>query len=91
MLRVVWTVNGQRVRNLRNLVELLRDSDDEFVVIEFALRGTETLVFSRRELIASTDEILADNDLRSQASPDMLAIWNGGKPHTLARQDSPGN
>lgn len=74
--RVVKTVNGRRIENLADLVEIFRDSGDEFLAIEFDMRGAETLVFSRSELIAATEEILTDNGLRSQGSADMLAIWN---------------
>ena len=36
----------------------------------------ETLVFPRAEMVAATDDILSDNGIRSQGSPDTLAIWN---------------
>ncbi len=74
---VVKTVNDVRVKNLRHLVELLRDSRAEFIRFEFARRGGETLVFPREELLAATEEILTDNGIRSAGSPDMLAVWNG--------------
>src|ERR1035437_1056989 len=74
--QVVKTVNGHQVKNLAALIEILRDCRDEFIAIEFDLRGAETLVFSRTELLAATDEILTDNGLRSQGSADMLAIWD---------------
>ena len=74
--QVVKTINGHPVRNLGHLVEILRDSKDEFVAIEFDVRGAETVVFPRKEMLAATDEILTDNGVRSQGSPDMLAIWN---------------
>ncbi len=74
--QVVKTVNRIPVKNLEHLVELLRDLKDEFISIEFESRGAETLVFPRREMIAATDEILTDNGVRSQGSPDTLAIWN---------------
>ncbi len=74
--QVVKTVNGCPVKNLAALVEFLRDCRDEFSAIDFTQRGAETLVFSRRELLAATDDILSDNGLRSQGSADMLAIWN---------------
>ncbi len=74
--QVVKTINGIEIKNLNHLVEVLRDAKDEFVVIEFDNRGGETLVFPRAEMVAATDEILTDNDLRSQGSPDTLAIWN---------------
>ena len=56
-------------------MELLRDSKDEFVRLEFDMRGGETPVFPRAEMIAATDEILIDNGIRSQGSPDVLQIW----------------
>ncbi len=72
---VVESVNGMPVRSLRQLVERLRDLKDEFVV--FAMAGrSETLVFSRREILDGTDGILTDNGVRTQGSPDMQAVWD---------------
>jgi S1-C subfamily serine protease len=73
---VVKSVNGHAVRNLGHLVEILRESKEEFLVIESDHRGGETLVFQRKEALAATDEILNDNGVRAQGSPDMLAVWN---------------
>ena len=74
--QVVKSINGVAVKNLGHLVQLLRDAKDEFIVIEFDSRNGQTLVFRRTEILAATEEILTDNDLRTQGSPDMLAIWN---------------
>jgi S1-C subfamily serine protease len=74
--QVVKTINGVKVRNLAHLVELLRDSQEEFIRIEFYNRYGETLIFPREKMLAETDAILTDNGIRSQGSPDMLAIWN---------------
>jgi len=71
---VVESVNGKPVRSLRQLVEMLRDLQDEFVVFDMAGRS-ETLVFSRREVLDGTDAILTDNGVRTQGSPDMQAVW----------------
>jgi len=76
MSQVVKTVNGINIKNLGHLVQVLRDSKDEFIAIEFDSRGGETLVFPRAEMVAATDEVLSDNGVRSQGSPDTLAIWN---------------
>ena len=76
---VVKTINGTAIKNLDHLVEVLRDCKDEFVTIEFAGRGGETLVFPRAEMVAATDDILTDNSVRSQGSPDTLKIWNEKK------------
>jgi S1-C subfamily serine protease len=72
---VVASINGEHVRSLAHLVALLRDLKDPFVSIEFDQRGSEALVFSRPEILAATDEILTDNGIRSQGSPDMMTIW----------------
>ena len=72
--RVVSAVNGTTIKNLRHLVEVLRDSQDEFLTFEFAGKG-ETLVFPRKELVAATDELLSDNGIRDQASPGLLEVW----------------
>jgi len=75
--QVVKSINGHDVKNLANLVELLRDSKDEFIRIEFDRRGGgETIVFPRKEMIDDTESILIDNGVRSQGSSDMLKIWN---------------
>jgi hypothetical protein len=73
---VVKTVNDIPIKNLRHLVDVLRDSRAEFIKFEFSLRGGETLVFTRKEMLAATEEILADNDIRAQGSPETLAVWN---------------
>jgi S1-C subfamily serine protease len=78
-LAVVEKVNGTRVKNLLHLVQLLRDSKDEFIVLEFAGRGREKLVFPRAEMAAATEEILSDNGVRALGSPDVLAVWEAGK------------
>ena len=73
--RVVQTINGIPIKNLAHLVALLRDTADEFITIKFAGRGTEALVFSRQDIVAATNEILSDNGVRAQGSPDILKIW----------------
>ncbi|HWA87821.1 MAG TPA: trypsin-like peptidase domain-containing protein [Opitutus sp.] len=73
---VVKSVNGTPVKNLLQLVELLRDGRDEFVVIDYEGRSGEAMVFPRKETLAATDDILSDNGIRAQGSPDTLAVWN---------------
>jgi len=74
--RVVKTVNGIAIKNLRHLVEVLRDCKDDFITIVFAGREVESLVFPRQEMISTTDDILNDNGIRSQGSPDTMEVWN---------------
>jgi S1-C subfamily serine protease len=74
---VLARVNGKPVRSLRQLVGLLRDLTDEFVTFEFEQTDRETLVFSRTQVVAATESILADNDVRAQGSPELLDVWRG--------------
>jgi S1-C subfamily serine protease len=74
--QVVKKVNGIPVRNLNHLVEILRDAKDEFIIVECDTRFGETMIFPRAQMLAATDEILTDNGVRSQGSPDTLTIWN---------------
>jgi hypothetical protein len=32
-------------------------------------------VFSRPAMMAATDDILTDNGVRAQGSPDIMAVW----------------
>ena len=73
---VVEKLNGIPVKNLNHLVEILRDAKTEFITVEFNTRYGETMIFPRAQMVAATDEILTDNGVRSQGSPDTLAIWN---------------
>jgi S1-C subfamily serine protease len=72
---VVNSVNGTHVRSLSHLVALLRDLKDPYVTIEFDQKGNEALVFSRAAMLAATDDILTDNGVRAQGSPNMMAVW----------------
>jgi hypothetical protein len=75
----VAEVNGVRIRKLQHMVEVIRDATGEF--IEFAFHGneTDTIVFKRKEALAATEEILNDNSIRQQCSPDIAPIWKQTK------------
>jgi len=74
---VVKSVNGVPIRNLRHMVEVLRDCRERFVTIDFMGRDVTKLVFERVPTLASTEDILGDNGIRAQGSPDMMAVWSG--------------
>ena len=80
---VVYSINGKRIKSLRHMVAVLRDLQDPFVTIEFDQKGGEALVFARQAMVSATDDILTDNGIRAQGSPDTLAVWQdksaGGK------------
>jgi hypothetical protein len=35
------------------------------------------LVFPRKEMVAATDDILSDNGVRAQGSPELMQVWSG--------------
>ncbi len=73
---VVEKINDAKVKNLRHLVELFRKVEGEFVTIELAGKY-ETLVFRRKELFDSTEEILENEGIRKQVSDDLREVWKG--------------
>jgi S1-C subfamily serine protease len=74
--QVVREVNGTRIRNLRHLVEMLRDAKGPFVEFEFCEKYVETLVFDRKEVLAAMDDILSDNNIGKQWSDnDLRKAW----------------
>jgi hypothetical protein len=79
MGRVVSAVNGTPVKNLRHLVELLRDCKDDWIVLSLAGRFGEGLVFPRKEAAAATEAILIDNGIRAQGSADVMSVWSGSR------------
>jgi S1-C subfamily serine protease len=78
---IVASVNGTHIRSLAHLVAVLRDLKDEFVTVEFEGEGSEGLVFPRAAAVAATENILSDNDVRAQGSPDMLKVWENKGTH----------
>ncbi len=72
---VLYSVNDIKIRSLAHLVSTLRDLKDDLVVLHFEQRYGETIVLPRKTVLAETEAILSDNGIRSQASPDMMAIW----------------
>jgi S1-C subfamily serine protease len=78
-MKVVKEINGTHVRNIRHLVELLRDAKGKYVTISFDDRASETIVFDREDILRATDEILNDNGLRQQASEELSTFWSQKK------------
>ena len=75
---VLSEVNGVPVKNLRHLVEILRDNRDEQISFKFASSGVlthETMVFNRADLTDATVKILEENGIRYPYSQDLRAVW----------------
>lgn len=74
-MATVSTVNGERVKSLAHLTELLRDASGEYV--EITLGGSyPTLVFDRQAAEEATEEILTDEGIRRRGSKKILEVWN---------------
>jgi S1-C subfamily serine protease len=78
ILPVLDSVNGESVKNLAHLAELLRDAEGEYIEFRFAGTTNETLVFDRQKLEDSTEDVLDDAGIRSRASDDVFDILTGG-------------
>jgi hypothetical protein len=75
---VLSEVNGQRVKSLQHLVQLLRDDTQSQITLKFARasrRTHETMVFNRAELLESTAKIIEENGIRYPYSPDLRPLW----------------
>ena len=80
---VLSEVNGVPLKNLRHLVEILRDTRDEQISFKFAASGVlthETMVFNRAELKDATSKILEENGIRYPYSADLRTVWEAAGP-----------
>jgi S1-C subfamily serine protease len=73
---VLGKVNGTKVKSLRHLVEMIKNSKDEYLTFEWDDDSTETMVFKREELLGACEEIYEDNGIRSPVSDDLKDIWD---------------
>jgi hypothetical protein len=73
--QVVESVNGTRIKNLRHLVETIRDCRDEFLTIRFAEEGSETMVFRRQPMLDATEPLMSQNGIPRRGSEDVLPVW----------------
>ncbi len=82
--QIVQTVNGVSVKNMAHLVELLRDSHKEYLIITFEGHFAEKLVFRKSAIEKATEEILSENGISRRGSADMMAVWEK-KPEPLVK------
>lgn len=75
----VKSVNGIEIGNLGQLVEVLRDCTEDFLVFEFQDKNVEKLVFSTKDFIESTEQVLDDSGIRRQGTKRYMKIWNAGE------------
>ena len=75
---IVSHIDDTPVKNLAHLVRTLRDASGPYVTFRMAGKY-ETIVFQRKELLESTEEILADEGIRNQCSEDLRELWSGSE------------
>ena len=73
--QTVDKVNGVKIKNLKHLVETLRDSKDDLLEISFNEEQCETMVLDRKAMMAATEDVLSDNSIRKYASDDLIPVW----------------
>ena len=75
--KVVRDVNGIHIKNLRHLVETLRDSKGKYTRFRFADDFSDVLVFDKNDLERATGEIMEDQGIAParRGSADVLKIW----------------
>jgi S1-C subfamily serine protease len=76
--QVVKDVDGVSVRNLRHLVELLRDGRGEFLTIRFFGEISETLVFPRKVIEDASPGLMGENGIPKQGTEDTMDVWGRG-------------
>lgn len=74
--KVIKSINGIPIKSLKHLVETLRDSKDQYIIIDFDDKASENMVFDRKEIMAATEDILTDNGVRKPMSDDLVKYWD---------------
>jgi S1-C subfamily serine protease len=77
--QTVKSVNGKTFADFGGFVDLMRDAQGDWLVLEFNEQGAERLVFKRQEFMDSTEAVMDANGIRQQASKDIRDRWNGTK------------
>jgi S1-C subfamily serine protease len=74
--QVVKDVDGVPIRNLRHLVEVLRDARGEYLTIRFHGEMSATLVFPRAAMEKATADLMAENGIPRRGTADVIAAWD---------------
>ncbi len=73
---VVKSVNGIQIKNLAHLVEVCGTARTSSSCSTSTGAAARRRCSRARRWSSATDDILTDNGVRSQGSPDMMAVWN---------------
>ncbi|MBI4581206.1 MAG: trypsin-like peptidase domain-containing protein [Planctomycetes bacterium] len=73
-MSVLTHVNDQPVRNLRQMIKLIQDCKDEFIILRFENDWEEKIVLSPKRVAEHMPEILANNNIPAAWSDDLKDI-----------------
>ena len=73
---VLDKINGTKIKNLKHMVQVLRDSTEKQIKFEFKEKVANYLVFDRKEIEEAMEDILIDNAIARQGSKALLREWN---------------
>jgi S1-C subfamily serine protease len=77
---VVKDVDGISIKNLRHLIEVLRDGKGEYLTIRFHGELAQMLVFPRKVIEDATAELMVENGIPRRGSEDVMTVWNAKSP-----------
>jgi S1-C subfamily serine protease len=74
--RVIDNINGVKIKNLRHMVEVLRDCKDDFVTFGFAGQRAEVFVLNRKDMADVTKDVMTENAIPARASHELVGVWD---------------
>jgi S1-C subfamily serine protease len=74
-LSVVTHVNGTPVRNLRQMIQVIKDNTEEFIVFRFEDEMDESVVLDPKLVAESQNDILQNNNIPAPCSEDLRDLW----------------
>ncbi|MBI1832260.1 MAG: trypsin-like peptidase domain-containing protein [Planctomycetes bacterium] len=79
--QVLKSVNGVTIKNMRHLVETVRDDREKFLKFAFAEESSESMVFDRVEMENATEQLIEELGIAPtrRGSPELMEAWRGKK------------
>jgi len=74
-LSVVTHVNDQPVRNLRQMIRLIKANTDQFIIFRFEDEQEEKIVLEPQQVAKYQDRILRNYNIPAPCSPDVGDLW----------------
>ena len=74
-ISVLTHVNDQKVRNLKHLIQLIKDNKEEYIVFRFENDNEEKIVLKPKDVTKFQPEILRNNNIPAACSEDLKTLW----------------